>query len=74
MPLYEYMCRDCAKPFEAFVTAQRTPSCPVCSGENLAKLLSSPGMVGVSAGRADASSCDMPAPMCGAQGGRCGCQ
>jgi putative FmdB family regulatory protein len=73
MPLFEYMCRDCAKPFEAFVTAQRTPSCPACHGENLAKLLSSPGMVGAAAGRSDASSCAVPAPMCGAQGGRCGC-
>ncbi len=74
MPLFEYLCRDCAKPFEAFVTADRTPSCPACKGVNLAKLLSAPGMVGASNGSgSDAASCPMPAPMCGAQGGRCGC-
>lgn len=73
MPLYEYLCRDCNRPFEAFVTADRTPSCPACRGANLSKLLSRLGMVGVSAGRSDPTSCAMPASMCGAQGGRCGC-
>ena len=72
MPLFEYQCRDCEKPFEAFVTAERTPECPACHGTNLAKLLSSPGMVGVAAAPARTEGCAMPsAPMCG--GGRCGC-
>jgi len=70
MPLYEYQCRDCHKPFEAFVTADRPAACPACQGVNLAKLLSSPGMVGVASGRSE--GCAMPAaPACGA--GRCGC-
>jgi putative FmdB family regulatory protein len=72
MPLFEYQCRDCEKPFEAFVTADRTPECPACHGTNLAKLLSRPGMVGAAAVPAGAEGCGMPsAPMCG--GGRCGC-
>ncbi len=70
MPLFEYECRDCGKPFEAFVTAERVPECPACHGSNLAKLLSSPGMVGVASARGE--SCAMPAaPACG--DGRCGC-
>ena len=70
MPLFEYECRDCGRPFEAFVTASRTPACPVCQGTNLAKQLSTPGMVGATSGRSEGST--MPAaPMCG--GGRCGC-
>jgi putative FmdB family regulatory protein len=70
MPLFEYECRDCGKPFEAFVTAERVPECPACHGSNLAKLLSSPGMVGVASARSE--GCAMPAaPACG--GGRCGC-
>jgi putative FmdB family regulatory protein len=71
MPLFEYQCRDCDKPFEAFVTSERTPACPACEGTNLTKLLSRLGMVGTaSAPRMDA--CQQPAaPMCG--GGRCGC-
>jgi putative FmdB family regulatory protein len=69
MPLFEYECQDCNRPFEAFVTASRTPACPGCKGTNLAKQLSSPGMVGA-VGRSAGPS--MPAaPMCG--GGRCGC-
>jgi putative FmdB family regulatory protein len=77
MPLYEYICRDCGKGFEMFVTAERTPACPACSGSDLVKLLSSPGMVGVAAsrnggGEAPAAAAPMPG-MCGARGGRCGC-
>lgn len=70
MPLFEYECRDCGRPFEAFVTAERIPECPSCHGQNLAKQLSSPGMVGVSS--ACSESCAMPSRQtCG--GGTCGC-
>jgi putative FmdB family regulatory protein len=70
MPLYEYQCRDCDKPFEALVTPSRPAACPACHGTNLAKLLSSPSLVGVSSARSD--SCAMPSnPTCGS--GRCGC-
>jgi putative FmdB family regulatory protein len=71
MPLFEYHCRDCEKPFEAFVTTDRKAACPSCGGENLRKMLSRPGMVGAVSTRE--AACEMPAPMCGAQGGRCGC-
>ena len=46
MPLFEYECRGCGRQFEAFVTAERVPVCPACEGDDLTKLLSSPGMVG----------------------------
>jgi putative FmdB family regulatory protein len=74
MPIFEYRCQDCEKPFEAFVTTQRQPECPACHGTNLAKLLSSPGMVGAGNGRAEsAGACATPAmPGCGM--GSCGCQ
>jgi putative FmdB family regulatory protein len=71
MPLFEYQCRDCERPFESFVTADRKPACPACGSENLLKMISRLGMVGASASASEA--CNMPAPMCGAQGGRCGC-
>jgi putative FmdB family regulatory protein len=73
MPLFEFQCRDCEKPFETFVTAERIPACPACGGANLLKLLSRLGMVGAGASRTEAAACDAPAPFCGAQGGRCGC-
>ena len=53
MPIFEYVCRECDRQFEAFVTADRAPACPACQSANLAKQLSSPGMVGASAGRTE---------------------
>jgi putative FmdB family regulatory protein len=72
MPLFEYHCRACEKPFEMFVTADRKPVCPSCGGENLSKLLSRPGMVSAG-GASPKPRSGGGAPMCGAQGGRCGC-
>ena len=71
MPLYEYQCRECETPFETFVTSDRKAACPSCGSADLLKLLSRVGMVGTGGTRGDA--CDAPAPMCGAQGGQCGC-
>jgi putative FmdB family regulatory protein len=68
--MFEYLCRDCGRNFEAFVTAERTPACPACQGDNLAKLLSSPGMVGGSS-RSEPS---FPAGSCGAGGEGCACR
>ena len=72
MPIFEYQCSDCDREFEAYVNAGRRPACPACQGENLVKRLSSPGMVGASAGRAST-----PAPGqggCGAGGAHCACR
>ena len=68
MPLFEYLCQGCGRAFEAFVTTERTASCPECHGQDLRKLLSSPGMVGT-AGRAETQAL----PGCRAQGGHCAC-
>ena len=71
MPIFEYRCDDCGKLFETFVTAERTPECPGCRSANLAKLLSSPGMVGSANGRAES----VQPPMTGGCGmGTCGCR
>lgn len=72
MPIFEYRCSDCEERFEAFVTTQRAAECPACHGANLEKLLSSPGMVGVSNGRSETAL-----PMtggCGAGGASCACR
>ncbi|MFL6179976.1 MAG: FmdB family zinc ribbon protein [Actinomycetes bacterium] len=68
MPMFEYACRGCGQHFEAFVTASRAASCPSCQGEDLQKLLSSPGMVGTS-GRRETEAI----PSCKSQGGHCAC-
>ena len=70
MPLFEYSCKDCGQQFEAFVTASRSAACPKCKSANLAKLLSSPGMVGVGAPRATSQ----PPGGCGAGGAGCACK
>lgn len=63
MPLYEYQCQDCSRGFEAFVTAERKPACPGCGSAKLARLLSSPGMVGAAAARRNGPA---PQPATGA--------
>jgi putative FmdB family regulatory protein len=40
MPIYEYVCRDCAHHFETLVQGSREPSCSACGGGNLQKQLS----------------------------------
>jgi putative FmdB family regulatory protein len=69
MPLFEYACRGCGRQFEAFVTGV-CPTCldGACEGDDLQKLLSSPGMVGT-AGRKETEAI----PACRSQGGQCGC-
>ncbi|HEY7499979.1 MAG TPA: zinc ribbon domain-containing protein [Vicinamibacterales bacterium] len=69
MPIFEYLCRDCGREFETFVSGERKPSCPGCQGANLGKLLSRPGMVGASE---RPSSSQQPSFGCGA--GTCGCR
>jgi putative FmdB family regulatory protein len=72
MPIFEYRCSDCDREFEAYVSGERIAECPACHGSNLVKQLSSPGMVGASAGRQSS-----PAPMsggCGAGGAHCACR
>ena len=73
MPIFEYRCGDCAREFEAFVTAERTAECPACRGANLEKRLSSPGMVGAGSGASREPS-GVPMGGCGAGGAGCACR
>ncbi len=73
MPLFEYQCRDCGQSFETFVTAERKAACPGCQGDNLAKLLSRPGMVGTGAEPAGRSA-ESSFGGCGAGGASCACR
>lgn len=40
MPLYEFLCRDCAHPFEAIVASSEAARCPACGGARLDKQFS----------------------------------
>ena len=72
MPIFEYLCRDCGREFEAFVTGERKAVCPGCQGANLGKLLSRPGMVG--AGERTQASPEPSFGGCGAGGASCACR
>ncbi len=69
MPIYEYMCNDCERPFEELVLSATTPvACPVCNGTHIARLMS----VVNSHSHGD-SGRGAPAPMAaGPAGGCCG--
>ena len=40
MPIYEYICQDCERHFEALVMNARAPECPACHGARLTQQLS----------------------------------
>ena len=40
MPIYEYLCRDCGRQFEALVRKGALPDCPDCHSRSLDKQLS----------------------------------
>jgi putative FmdB family regulatory protein len=45
MPIYEYECRDCDKPFEELILRKSDEAevrCPKCKGKRVEKLVSRP--------------------------------
>jgi putative FmdB family regulatory protein len=40
MPIYEYVCNQCANEFEALVRSDTVPECPACQSTELKKVLS----------------------------------
>jgi len=40
MPVYEYVCRRCAHPFEELVLGDEKPACPKCASRELEKKFS----------------------------------
>ena len=40
MPIFEYICKDCSRTFEALVMDSKQPECPACHGQQLEQLLS----------------------------------
>jgi putative FmdB family regulatory protein len=40
MPLFEYVCVDCRKRFEALVYGSNEPQCPLCKSTNLERQIS----------------------------------
>jgi len=63
MPIFEYTCLGCSRPFEAIQLGSKAPECPACGGRKLERKLS---VFAVGAGRREAA----PAPPAGC--GSCG--
>ena len=40
MPIFEYVCKDCEKRFEALVFGSTKPECPACHSKKLDQQLS----------------------------------
>jgi putative FmdB family regulatory protein len=40
MPIFEYICKDCNRRFEALIMGSRQAACPDCHGRNLAQQFS----------------------------------
>lgn len=40
MPIFEYVCQQCGKDFEALVRSETIPECPACHSTHLEKQLS----------------------------------
>ncbi len=59
MPIFEYVCRDCAQAFEAIVRGSERPGCPSCGGRRLEKQLSV-----FATPHSDAAGSDLPAGPC----------
>jgi putative FmdB family regulatory protein len=56
MPIFEYLCKDCQKRFEAILYGKQQPQCPQCHGTNLDQQISK-FAVGASHAPAAASPC-----------------
>ena len=57
MPIYEYVCKACAKRFELIVNGKSKPRCPSCDSRRLEKQLS---VFAVGAAPASTSRADLP--------------
>jgi len=50
MPIFEYVCKDCGKDFEALVSGEKKPHCPECDSAKLEQQYSA-FAVGTTAGK-----------------------
>jgi putative FmdB family regulatory protein len=57
MPLFDYICKDCRKRFEALVSGSRQAQCPLCRSTNLEQQLSSFAVGNASSGSRAMGAC-----------------
>ncbi len=63
MPIYEYRCFGCGKVYEKLVRTMgaAAPPCPSCGSEEVEKIFSVPGSVGVAATGRGPAACPQAA-------------
>lgn len=68
MPLFEYECRGCGKPFEALVSARVSEPvrCPACDCADVSRLMGLPVAKVVEGSSSSATNCRGDGPPCGA--------
>jgi putative FmdB family regulatory protein len=71
MPIFEYICKDCKKRFEALIYGAQQPQCPLCRSENLDQQLSVFAVRAASAGAGCSSAGECPAATSACRGGHC---
>ena len=69
MPIYEYRCRACGRPFEQLVYGETPVACPACGSPDVGRTLS---LFGVKTGSGFVASAGGGGCGCGAGG--CGCR
>ncbi len=74
MPIFEYICKDCGKKFEAIVMGSKQAECPACHGKKLEQQLSVFAVAGgESKSAASFGSARSPCGSCGHPGGPGAC-
>ncbi len=73
MPLFEYVCQACGKPFEALLksSASRPAGCPACGSKKIARQLSTFAAVASSSSAPACASGACPSGACGPSSGGC---
>ena len=71
MPIFEYICKDCNKPFEALLIGSQKPHCPACHGRNLAQQISVFAIGGARSSASAAPACSVGDACC--MGSNTGC-
>lgn len=68
MPIFEYICKDCSRRFEALVYGGKKPACPHCKSARIEQQLS----VFAVAGSSKSGASDFGDFSSGESGGACG--
>ena len=64
MPIFEYLCKECGKKFEAIVYGSQKPECPACKSKKLEQQYSSFS----ARATGGTAACGVPSSSCGTGG------